>query len=107
VIGAIRLCRRFPCGRIIGVGRIIGALSGFLPTSLHGVGNDLVQFVGGIPHRAEQRVGLDFAVAWRGGLRVLLKLLEQQAGGFGHRVIDRREMPAMDGGLDRAFDIWR
>jgi hypothetical protein len=35
----------------------------FLPTPLHCVGDDLIQLVGGVPHRTEQRVSF----RWGGG----------------------------------------
>src|SRR5262249_37398981 len=49
----------------------------------------------------EQGVGLD-----NGRLRAAPEIAEQQPGGFGHRLIDRREMPAVDNRFDGRFQFF-
>src|SRR5262245_56193115 len=72
-----------------------------LTPPLHRFGDDLVQLVGGVPHRAEQRGRNGGA----GPGRLLLDRTEQQARGLGHRVIDGSEAAAMHGSFNRRFEV--
>jgi hypothetical protein len=69
---------------------------------------DAVADVGGdLPYRLVRRSGGGLIRGWGHCLALVFEPLQQQGRGFGHRGIDRREMPAMDGGLYRAFKLGR
>ena len=68
-----------------------------------GASDPVIEQIGIFPPGSEQRVGRRLSRRFCPAL-FLVQFLKQQGRGSGHSVIDRREMPIVDGGLDRAFD---
>ncbi len=75
------------------------SVSGLMLAVPHRVFDDLIHQFGVVAHRTKQRVGLVINLGQTGGVAGF-PLLEQKPDGFGHRLIDRSEMPAGDLGPD-------
>jgi hypothetical protein len=71
----------------------------------HGVLDDVVEQIGIVTPGTKQRVRRCVAYHVLRLASLLLDLAKKEACGFGHRVIDGRELAAMHRCLDRTFQI--